>query len=81
MWSAQEQGLRTEKFQQNQALFRKYTAVDIELKKKIVTAAEPVFLFPLVDQLTGFGYVYALTILQHLFASYGAINETDLEEN
>ena len=55
-------------------MFRKYTAVDGSLDNQIVTAVEPVFLSPLVDQLTGFGKVYAITILQHLFSSYGAIN-------
>ena len=33
MKSSKEQALGTEKFQQNQALFRKYTAVDGALKK------------------------------------------------
>ena len=42
--STQEQVLRTEKFRQNQAMFRKYTAMDGALKKKIVMAVEPVFL-------------------------------------
>ena len=42
---------------------------------------EPVFLSPLVDQLTGFGQVSALTMLLHLFSSYRAIDEIDLEEN
>ena len=44
-------------------------------------AAEPVFLSPLVDQLTGFGQVSTLTILQHLFSSYGVIDKIDPEEN
>ena len=79
--SAQEQALRTEKFWQNQAMFRKYTAVEKALKKFTLEAVEPVFLSPLVDQLTGFGQVSALTILQHLFFRYGAINEIDLDEN
>ena len=42
---------------------------------------EPVLLSPLVDQLTGFGQVSALTMLQHLFSRYGEIDEIDLEEN
>ena len=81
MGSAQEQALGTEKFEQNQALFRKYTAVNEALTKEIVMAVEPVFLSPLVDKLTCFRHVSALTMLRHLFASYGAINEIDLEEN
>ena len=34
-----------------------------------------------MDQLKGFGQVYALTILQHLFASYRVIYEINLKEN
>ena len=81
MGNAQEQALGTEKFRQNQALFRKYTAVDRAFKKQIVTAVEPVFLSPLVEHLTGLGQVSALTMLQHLFSSYGAIYKIDLEKN
>ena len=42
---------------------------------------ELVFLSPLVYQLTGFGQVSALTMMQHLFSRYGAIDEIDLGEN
>ena len=80
MRSAQEQALGTEIFRSNQALFQKYTAVDGTLKKHIVTAVEPVFLSPLMDHLTGFGQVYALTTMQHLFFSYRAIDKIDLKE-
>ena len=79
--TAQEQALENEKFWQNQDLFRKYTSVDGALKKQIVTEVGPVFLSSLVDQLTGFGKVTALTMLQHIFFSYGVINEINLEEN
>ena len=79
--NVQEKYIRTEKFWQNQALFCKYTAVDRAFKNQIVTAVEPVLLFPLVDQLTGFGQVSALTMIQHLFSSYGEIDEINLEEN
>ena len=81
MTSDQEQALGTEKFRKNRALFRKYTAVDRALKNQIVTAVELVFLSPLVDQITGFVQVYALTMLQHIFSSYGAIDEIYLKEN
>ena len=57
MGSAQEQALGTGKFQQNQVMFRKYTAVDGALKNQMATAVEPVFLSPLVDQLADFGQV------------------------
>ena len=81
MDSSQEQALATEKFRQNQVPLRKYTAVDWALKNHIVTAVEPVFISPLVDQLTGFGHVPALTMLQHQFFSHRAINKIGLEEN
>ena len=81
MGNAQEQALGTEKFRKNQALFRKCTAVDEALKNQIVVVVEQVFLSTLVDYLTGFIHVSALTMLQHLFSSYGAIYEIDLEEN
>ena len=55
--------------------------MDGSLKKHIVTALQPVFLSPLVNQLTGFGQVSALNMLQHIFNSYTAIEEIDLEEN
>ena len=81
METAQEQALRTEKFQQNKALFRKYTAVDRATKNQIIAAVEPVFLLPLVDQLTGFGQVSELTMLQNHFKSYGVIDKIYQEEN
>ena len=55
--------------------------MDGALKNQIVTEVEPVFLSPLVYQLTGFGQVSAITMLQHLFSSYGAINGIDHEES
>ena len=81
MGNSQDQALRTEKFRQNQALFRKYTDVDGALKNQIITAVEPVFLSLLVDQLTGFGQVSAPTMIQHLVSSYRTIEKIDLEEN
>ena len=55
--------------------------MDGAFKKQIVTAVEPVFLSSLVEQLTGFGQVSALTMIQHLFSSYVVIYKIDLEEN
>ena len=81
MVTSQYQALGTERFSQNQALFRRYTAVYRALKNHITTAVQPVFLSPLVDQLKGFGNFSALAMLQYLFTSYGAIDEIDLEEN
>ena len=79
--SVQEQVLGTEKFQKNQALFWKYTAVDGVLKKQIVMGVESLLLSPLVYHLTGFWQVSALTMLQHLFSRYRAIEDIELKEN
>ena len=81
MGTSQEQALRTENFGQNQVIFRKYTAVDGSIKNKIITAVKPVFLYPLMYQLTVFGQVSALTTLHNILTSYGAIDEINLEEN
>ena len=81
MGTAPEQALGTEQFQKKQALSRIFTAVYGALKKQIVTAVQPVFLSPLVDQLKDFGQVTTHQILQHLFKSYGAIDKIDLQEN
>ena len=50
------------------------------MKKKIITLMEPVFLSPLVDQLTGFRQVSALNMIHHLLSSYITIDKINLEE-
>ena len=77
----QEQALRTERFQQNQILFRQYTTMDTEITKQIIMLMQPVFLSPLVYQLTGFGQFSVLQMLQHLFTYYWVIAEIDLGGN
>ena len=47
----------------------------------IIAAVQPVFLYPPFDQMMGFGQVYSLQMLQHLFAYYGSIDEIALKEN
>ena len=42
---------------------------------------EPVFLYPLVDQLTVFGLVSALKMLNNILLSYGKIDLINIEEN
>ena len=75
---AQQQALGTERLQHNQALLRRCTAMDGVIKKQIIMAMQPVFLYPLMDQLMGFGQMTALKMLQHLFNSYGATDEINL---
>ena len=54
--------------------------MDGSIKNKTVAAVEPVLLSPLVDQLTIFGQLSSLVMLQHLFKSYREIDEIDLEK-
>ena len=79
MGTSQEQELGTKRFQKNQALFRRYTTVDGAIKNKCFVVVYPVFLYPLMDQLTGFGQVAELYMLQHMFNYYGLIDEIALE--
>ena len=44
-------------------------------------AVQHVFLLEIMDQITGFGKVINLDMLQHLLRSYRAINKIVLEEN
>ena len=49
--------------------------MDGSIKKYIVTYVESVFIYPLVVQLTEFGQVSMLTMLQHISTSYRDIDE------
>ena len=57
----------------HQDLFRRCISVDRAIKKEIFTEAQTVFLSPLADQLTGFGKVKELLMMQYLFTSYAKI--------
>ena len=81
MGTAQEQALGKKRFQQNQALFRRYAAVNVALKKQIVTAVQLFSPSPRVDHLTGFGQVSVLQMIKHLFTSYREIYKINLKEN
>ena len=81
MGSAQEQALGTKRLRKNQALFWHCTAIVGIIKKQTVMAVQQVFLSPIMDQLRGFEQVRKVSMLQHIFRSYGAIYEIDLEEN
>ena len=51
--------------------------------KQIITAVQQVFISKIMYQLTGFGQVTALEMiqLQHIFRSYRDIDKINLEEN
>ena len=79
--TAQEKLIGNKRFEQNQALFRRYTAIDGAIKNKNVTAVQPVLLYPLPYQSTGFGQVMAVQMIQYLLISYGVIDKINLKEN
>ena len=79
MRDAQDQTIGTERFQVNQALFCRYTTLDIQINKQLITAMEPIFMSLIKDQLTGFVQVTDLYMMIHLFRAYGAIDKINLE--
>ena len=81
MGTSQEKVIRIERFQQNQALFRRCTTVDGALTNQIVMTVQVFSLYPLVDQLTGFRQMTAIQIIYNLFNSYREIDKIDPEEN
>ena len=58
-----------------------YTAANGAFKQQIISVMETIFLYPIKDQLTGFGQFTALNIMDHLFSSYEEIDDINLEEN
>ena len=73
MGTAQEQALGNERFGENQALFRRCTAIDGAIKKLIGTVVQQFFLLLIMDNMTGFRQVTAIEVMQNLFRSYGSI--------
>ena len=69
----QEQAFGTEGLRQNQALFRRCTTVEGNIKKKTVTEVQQVFLSPIMEQMKGSGQLMAIKMLQHLFRSYSKL--------
>jgi hypothetical protein len=61
--------------------YRTYTSVQQELKKKIISVFEPMYLDILNDNMMGYANVSARDMLDHLFDTYGNITAVDLEIN
>ena len=77
----QDQALGNENILKNQELLRRCTTKDGAIKTHIFTAVQTVFLFPLMDQLVGFGQMTALQMIKNPFNSYGMIDKIDVMEN
>ena len=74
-------GNRNGEVTSNQALFQRYNAFNGALKKQIITDVETIFLYPIKDQLTGFGQFMALEMMGHIFRANREIENINLEEN
>ena len=81
MVTAQEQALGTEGFRQNQVLFRCFTTTNEAIKKQIITSVEQIFFLPIKDQVTCFGQLTALEMMDHIFRAYRLIDEINVKEN
>ena len=58
-----------------------YQNTDKALKRQLLASIDPVYIRSLKNRHTGFASVRTLTILTHLFTTYGKISPHDLEMN
>eukprot|EP00978_Attheya_sp_CCMP212_P045444 scaffold346901_cov29-Attheya_sp.AAC.1 len=77
-----EQPFVNDRYKRNQRIYEKYGNTDKALKKQIKATVEAAFISTLRHhELTGFNQVTALQMITHLYATYGDINEVDIEDN
>ena len=62
-------------------LWKLYTQVEQTLKQQLITAFDDIYLSGLRNRHTGFAGLTLLTMLQHLYDSYGDLTPTELEDN
>ena len=62
-------------------MFQWYTNLYGFLKKQIIHAVEPVFMSLIKDHLPGFVQITALEMMNHLYSTFGDINDIELEDN
>jgi hypothetical protein len=68
------------RWEEDVSIFRTWTTVEQALKK-IIMAFKPMYLEILSNDMVGFANTTARDMLDHLFISYGSINEVELEHN
>ena len=68
-------------FYDNQVIFRTYQETDKALCNQLIAAIPPDYLRGLTDPELGLGSVSCLTILTHLWSTWGAITQIDLDAN
>jgi hypothetical protein len=61
-------------------IFRTWTTVEQELKKRIITAFEPMYLEFFNNDMVGFANTTARDVLDHIFLSYDSITAVELEQ-
>jgi hypothetical protein len=68
-------------FYDNQFVFRTYMETDKALRNQLLAAVPPDYLRGLADAELGLGGVTCLTILTHLWATWGTITQSELDAN
>ena len=62
-------------------LWRNYNQVEQALKQQLISSFDEIYLSSLRNRHTGFSGITLLTMLQHLYDTYGDITPTELEDN
>jgi hypothetical protein len=62
-------------------IWKEYLSTDKSLKQQLLTAIDDIYYRSLCNRITSYGNVTTLTILHHLYDSYGNISPTDLIDN
>jgi hypothetical protein len=62
-------------------IFREWITTDNAIKQQIISCVEPMYLRAMRHRITGFANVTAKQMIAHLYAVYGRLNSTDIQEN
>jgi hypothetical protein len=62
-------------------IWKEYLSTDKTLKQQLLAAIDDIYYRSLRNRITGYANVTTLTILRHLYDSYGNISPTDLIDN
>ena len=76
-----DQASENDRFKRHVRVFEKYQNTDKALKQQIEETIESDYLSSLHNELTGYSRVTSLQMLQHLYKTYGRIDDTDIEKN
>eukprot|EP00978_Attheya_sp_CCMP212_P024376 scaffold76455_cov36-Attheya_sp.AAC.1 len=77
----EEQPFVNNRYKRNQRIYEIYGNTNMALKKQIEATVEGAFISTLRHELTRFNQVTALQMITHLYATYGDIEEVNIEDN